>query len=162
MMADPEVSYWLGATVSREAALAHPDRFEAHWDKHAFGFYAIERRADGRFLGAAGLMAISPSLPAAPGVEIGWRLAREAWGAGYASEAAQAVLSQAWTDGISGETLAFTATTNLRSQAVMARLGMTRRPDLDFDHPSLAQDHPLRPHVVYAARAPIPGGATSH
>jgi RimJ/RimL family protein N-acetyltransferase len=83
-------------------------------------------------------------------VELGWRLAREAWGEGYASEGAAASLAWGRARLDVERIVAFTADTNLRSQAVMRRIGMTRRPDLDFDHPELAQNHPLRRHVVYA------------
>ena len=91
--------------------------------------------------------------PAPAGVEIGWRLARHAWGSGYASEAAAAVLKDGLERVGLSEILSFTARSNVRSQAVMRRIGLKRRPDLDFDHPGLAADHPLRPHIVWSTRA---------
>ena len=91
----------------------------------------------------------------ATAIEIGWRLARAAWGGGYATEAARALLTHGFEELGLTEIIAFTADTNLRSQAVMERLGMARDEARDFDHPGLAADHPLRRHVVYVAQAPI-------
>ena len=93
--------------------------------------------------------------------EIGWRLARHAWGCGYATEAARAALADALARRAQ-RVVSFTATTNLRSQAVMARIGLMRRPDLDFDHPALPRGHRLERHVVWAldrARTFAQGGA---
>jgi ribosomal-protein-alanine N-acetyltransferase len=149
MMADPEVGYWLGGTRSGEEADAQIDRFEAQLAARGLGFLAMERRSDGAFLGAAGLLALTPENPLAPGVEIGWRLARDAWGAGYATEAARALLADGFDRLGLAEIVAFTTRTNARSRAVMERLGFARHAERDFDHPSLAADHPLRPHVVY-------------
>ncbi len=150
MMADPEVGYWLGATLGQEAADAWVERVVAHLAAHGFSFLAMERLADGAFLGAAGLVTFRDDHPLAPGVEIGWRLARAAWGAGYATEAARALLADGFTRLPVTEIIAYTAWSNVRSQAVMTRLGFNRRPERDFHHPNLAADHPLRPHVVYA------------
>ena len=156
MMADPEVGYWLGATLSEAEALAQINRFESEFDPTGKGFWAIERKADGAFLGAAALVTVIEAMPPAPATEIGWRLARAAWGCGYATEAARALLAHGFEKLGLTEIIAFTAETNLRSQAVMGRLGMARDAARDFDHPAIAADHPLRRHVVYVARAPIP------
>jgi ribosomal-protein-alanine N-acetyltransferase len=90
----------------------------------------------------------------APAVEVGWRLAREAWGHGYATEAARAALDDGFSRVGLAEIVSFTAVSNRRSRAVMERLGLVRDPARDFDHPKLAADHPLRRHVVYAALRP--------
>ncbi len=153
MMADPEVGYWLGGTQSREDALAAIDRRRHRIAESGFGTLAVERRADGAFLGCAGLARLAEDVPIAPGVEIGWRFARSAWGAGYASEAAAAILRDGHTRLELREIVAFTAESNARSRAVMERLGMRRDESRDFDHPALAPDHPLRRHVVYVASA---------
>jgi RimJ/RimL family protein N-acetyltransferase len=151
MMTDPEVSYWLGSAPARDAALASIDRLDAELGANGYGLFAVERRSDAAFVGAAELMAVNPRLPVAPGHEIGWRLARPAWGHGYASEAARALLAFGFGDLALAEILAFTAETNARSRAVMERIGMRRDAARDFDHPALAADHPLRRHVVYSA-----------
>jgi ribosomal-protein-alanine N-acetyltransferase len=85
-------------------------------------------------------------------VEVGWRLVRTAWGHGFATEAARAAIDDGFSRVGLPEIVSFTARSNLRSQAVMERLGMERDENRDFDHPKLAPDHPLRPHVVYATR----------
>lgn len=113
------------------------------------GFLALERRADEAFVGAACLRRVAKDHPMAGAVELGWRLAGDAWGGGYATEAARALIGFGFGRLALQEIVAFTAATNERSRAVMERLGMTRRPELDFAHPALAPDHPLRGHVVY-------------
>jgi RimJ/RimL family protein N-acetyltransferase len=153
MMADPDVADWLGGVLTREAADAQFDRCVAHLLVNGFGFLAIERKSDSAFLGAAGLARVKDERnPLFGAVEIGWRLTRDAWGEGYASEAAQALLAWGFNRHGLESIIAFTTDSNLRSQAVMTRIGMRRREDLDFKHPGLALDHPLRPHVVFEVR----------
>jgi RimJ/RimL family protein N-acetyltransferase len=153
MMADPEVGYWLGGVLCEVEANAQIDRFMAGSAAGGPGFLAMERRADGAFLGAACLREVLPEHPLAGDVEVGWRLARDAWGAGYATESAQALLALGFESLGCSEVVAFTAESNSRSRAVMERLSMTRLPKRDFDHPALALSHPLRRHVVYARSA---------
>jgi RimJ/RimL family protein N-acetyltransferase len=149
MMADPQVGDWLGGTLNREQANAQIDRFMAPTSTPEPGWLAIERRSDGVFLGGACLRKVPAGHPLADDVEVGWRLARAAWGAGYATEAARSLLSHGFDDLGLAEIVTFTANTNIRSRAVMERLGFARRVDRDFDHPALVPGHPLRPHVVY-------------
>jgi ribosomal-protein-alanine N-acetyltransferase len=94
-----------------------------------------------------------------PHVEIGWRFAVDAWGHGYATEAARAAL--AWGFDVFGfdEIASWTSVTNVPSQAVMARIGLTHDPADDFDHPALPEGHRLRRHVLYRLRRPEPGPA---
>jgi RimJ/RimL family protein N-acetyltransferase len=92
------------------------------------------------------------AFPVGPAVEMGWRLIPEAWGDGLATEGAKAALAWGFDHIDAPEFIAFTAETNLKSQAVMRRVGMVSDPSRDFDHPRLAPDHPLRRHVVYVAR----------
>lgn len=151
--ADPRVGEWLGGTLDRAASDAMLDRIAAHLDAHGFGFWAAERKADSRLVGMVGLAVVkAEALPVGPAIEMAWRLIPEVWGQGLATEAAGAVLDWAFAHLPDDEIVAFTAATNLRSQAVMRRIGMVRAADRDFDHPRLAPDHPLRRHVVYAAR----------
>jgi len=150
---DPRVGQWLGGPLDRPASDALMDRINAHIAEHGFGFWAAERKADGALIGMVGLIVVTAeSLPVGPAVEMGWRLAPEAWGSGYATEAAKAALAWGFANLPVDEIIAFTARGNLRSQAVMRRLGMTADPSRDFDHPRLAPGHPLRRHVVFAAR----------
>ena len=153
MMTDPRVGDWLGGGFSRDDALAQVDRFSAQLETVGVSYLAMERRADGLFLGTAGVMPFRDDHPLTPGFEVGWRLAHAAWGAGYASEAAAAVLRDGFERLSLAEILACTAVSNTRSRAVMERLGLRRDAGRDFDHPALAADHPLRRHVVYVATA---------
>ena len=147
--ADPQVMEHFPALQSSEESDAAIDRQMALIDADGAGFMALERRADAAFLGFVGVKPSPAGLPIAGAPEIGWRLARHAWGRGYASEAARAALAEAFARG-AARVVSFTATTNLRSQAVMARIGLHRTPELDFDHPALPRGHRLERHVVYA------------
>jgi ribosomal-protein-alanine N-acetyltransferase len=152
MMADPEVTDWLGGGQTRAEAEAMIPLLDAEFERMGFGILVFESKADGVFLGSGGLWFVGPEIPFAPAIEIGWRLARPAWGNGYATEAARAVLADGFGRAGLEEIVSFTAESNRRSRSVMERLGMTRDPGRDFDHPRLPSDHPLRPHVVYASR----------
>jgi RimJ/RimL family protein N-acetyltransferase len=149
---DPEVAYWLGGPRFVARAADAIDRYNAGIDARGFGKFALERREDGALLGAVGVTPVYPALPV-EGFEIGWRLARWAWGQGYATEAAQAAMAHGFKRGLD-EIVAFTTPTNLRSQAVMARIGMRRDAGRDFDHPEIEEGDPLRRHLVFAARRP--------
>lgn len=146
--ADPEVMRHFPSTLSRAESDALAARYQTHIDQHGFGRWAIERREDGAFLGHAGPMTMSPPHPLAPGAEMGWRLARAFWGQGYATEASRAAMDFCFEHIGLEQIVAFTSATNLPSQAVMERLAMTRRRDLDFDHPTLPEGHALRRAVV--------------
>jgi RimJ/RimL family protein N-acetyltransferase len=153
VLADPAVADWLGGPLTREATAGLMARSNAVLAAHGYARLAMIRRADGRLLGHCGLMPAGEELPPAPGVEIGWALIREAWGQGYATEAARAVLADGLDRLRLSEILAFTTEGNARSQAVMRRVGMDRAPERDFDHPRFPAAHPLRRHLVFVARA---------
>ena len=129
-------------------------RIREHFDRHGYGLWAVEVPGVADFIGFVGLAVPRFESHFTPCVEIGWRLAREHWGRGYATEAAHAALEFGFLDLALNEIVSFTATTNRRSRAVMERIGMTRSPDDDFDHPSLPEGHPLRRHVLYRAGRP--------
>jgi RimJ/RimL family protein N-acetyltransferase len=147
MNADTEVLEHLGPPLTAEESMASMRRFQHDLDHNGFGFWAVEVRASGEFIGFTGLDPVDDGMPFT-GVEAGWRLARSAWGHGYATEAATVALEYGFgTVGLS-EILAVTATTNLRSQAVMRRIGMTYDPADDFDDPDVG-DGPLLRQVLY-------------
>ena len=150
--ADPEVREHLGDPLTREQSDASVARFQAEFDRRGYGWWAVEVRATGEFIGFAGLDEVDEDVPFT-GVEIGWRLARAAWGQGYATEAALAVLAHGFDTLGLGEILAVTTAANLRSQAVMRRIGMTRDPAGDFDDPT-APEGPLRPNVLHRIARP--------
>jgi ribosomal-protein-alanine N-acetyltransferase len=151
--ADPEVMEHFVRPLTPEESDAMVDRIEAGFDEHGYGLWAVEVRATGEFIGFTGLAVQTFPAPFTPAVEVGWRLPRAAWGHGYASEAARAALEVGWDAGLA-EIVSMTTTTNLRSQAVMARLGMTRDPADDFDHPNVPEGHRLRRHVLYRISRP--------
>ena len=153
LTADPQVMAWLGGVLDADRSAAHVEAMEDHFEDFGYGRYVLERKADGAFLGYAGVARIWPGLPVT-GAEAGWRLARAHWGQGYATEAARAAIGEALNRFGLPEVLAFTAETNLRSQAVMDRLALARDPVRDFDHPQLPPGDPLRRHIVYVARLP--------
>jgi RimJ/RimL family protein N-acetyltransferase len=153
MNAHPRVGEWLGGVRDRVESDAFVDRVMAHEAEHGFGFWVVvERRPEARVVGMTGVWWTPPEVGLGRIVEIGWRFLPEAWGQGYATEAARAALAYGFETLRLPEIIAFTTRTNLASQSVMRRIGMRHDPARDFDHPGLAEDHPLRPHVVYVAR----------
>jgi RimJ/RimL family protein N-acetyltransferase len=150
MNADPQVREFLGEVLTHEQSAASAARFQAQLDERGYGFWAVEVRGTGEFIGFTGLDDVDEDMPFT-GVEIGWRLARPAWGHGYATEAALAGLAYGFEALALPEILAVTTATNLRSQAVMRRIGMTRDPADDFDDPT-EPEGPLRRNVLYRAR----------
>ena len=133
--ADPEVMWDLGGPFGRADSDAKFDRYTATLRRHGFGRMAIDER-QGAFVGYAGIMPAAPNHPLGRHVEIGWRLTRAVWGKGDATEAAGAILRDAFEYPGLTEILAYTAADNVRSQAVMERLGMQRDPLRDFSTPS--------------------------
>ena len=154
MGADPEVMEHFPARMTRGESEAWIDRVAADLEHRGWGLWAVEELATGRFLGFTGLNAPGFEAPFLPAVEIGWRLRRDAWGQGYASEAARGVLVAAFEDLGLDEIVSFTARSNVRSQAVMRRIGMTTDPAEDFEHPAIAEGSPVRSHVLYRLRRP--------
>jgi RimJ/RimL family protein N-acetyltransferase len=153
--ADPEVMRYFPARLSREESDAMVARVSASLAERGWGLWAVEHH--GEFLGLTGLAVPQFEAPFLPAVEIGWRYARSAWGRGYATEAAQAVLAFAFHELRLDEVVSFTAVENRRSRAVMERLGMEHDAADDFDHPRIPEGSPLRRHVLY--RAPNPWNA---
>ena len=155
MSCDPEVMLHLGGTMDQAASNAIIDRLRAEDEKHGHSFWAIERRDDSLLLGLCGLRRGGHAgTPVVDELEIGWRLARHAWGEGYAREAAEATLKWGWLHTVDARIAAWTVMANTPSWGLMLRLGMTHRPELDFDHPRFSQEHPLCRHVVYTIDRP--------
>lgn len=139
--ADPEVMEHFPAPLTRKQSDAFVDRVERHFVDHGYGLWAVEH--DGAFAGYVGLEWTDAL--GGHDLEVGWRLARRAWGQGIATEAATAALAHGLQQ--VPEIVSFTALTNQRSQAVMQRIGMRRAGE--FDHPRLPEGHWLRRHVLY-------------
>jgi RimJ/RimL family protein N-acetyltransferase len=152
--AHPRVIELLGSSSSRAESDAMIDRFSAEMTREGWGFWAVEMAGGAPFIGMVGLHRMAPTMPIAPGIEIGWRLHPDYWSHGYATEAAKASLDYGFGQGGLSEIVAFTTTVNARSQAVMQRIGMVRDVDGDFDHPLLPEGSPLRRHVLYRIMSP--------
>ena len=149
---DPRVNEWLGGPIDPSASDALFDRIERHFAAHGFAPWAVESKTDGTLVGMVGLGVVEATdLPVGPSVEMAWRFSPKVWGQGLATEAAAAALDWARRSLPGQEIIAFTSATNLRSQAVMRRIGLVADPSRDFDHPRLAPEHPLRRHVVFVA-----------
>ncbi|TXH67993.1 MAG: N-acetyltransferase [Thiothrix sp.] len=151
---DPKVIEFLPACLSVDASNALAQRLQTLIAQQGWGFWAVELKIKHVFIGFVGLNPVHSALPFSPNIEIGWRLSSAYWGQGLATEAAQATVQFGFNDLQLTEIVAFTALGNLRSQAVMQRLGM-QQGALNFKHPSLAKDHPLAEHCLYRlSRAP--------
>jgi RimJ/RimL family protein N-acetyltransferase len=153
MNADAEVMKYFPAMLTRDLSDALVDRIEEGFGRRGFGLWALEVAEDRKFIGFTGLSIPAFDAHFTPAVEIGWRLARPSWGNGYATEAARRVLSTAFAGHGLAEIVSFTSRANVRSQAVMRRIGMTHDPADDFDHPRLPPGHPLRRHVLWRLTA---------
>jgi RimJ/RimL family protein N-acetyltransferase len=148
MNADPRVMEFFPALLSSVESDALATDIRARIARRAWGFWAVEIPGAAPFIGFVGLNVPGYAIPASPCVEIGWRLAAEHWGKGYASEASRGALRVAFEVLELPEVVAFTAVGNLRSRAVMERIGM-RNSEENFEHPRVALGHPLREHVLY-------------
>ena len=120
-------------------------------DRQGFGWSAVVLKSTGQPIGFAGISEFNADVPFAPATEIGWRLLPEFWGQGYATEAARAWMNFGFEERGLTRIVSFAVPENTASIAVMRRLGMQRRSDLDFDHPKVSDTHPhLQRHIVYA------------
>ena len=149
MNADARVMAHFPAALSEQESDALADRIQSHIEDHGWGLWAVDIPGVTEFAGFIGLS--NPLFQAhfTPCTEVGWRLAPEFWGCGYATEGASAALTFGLQTLALPEVVSFTAPENVRSIRVMERIGMTRSPDDDFEHPGLPQGHPLRRHVLY-------------
>jgi RimJ/RimL family protein N-acetyltransferase len=154
MNADPAVMEFFPALLSREESDAGVDRVEVGFAERGFGFWAAELRESGEFIGFIGISVPHFQAHFMPCVEIGWRLAAKHWGKGLATEGARRALDCGFGTLRLAEIVSFTSTTNQRSRRVMEKIGMTRDPKDDFDHPLISAGHPLRRHVLYRLKNP--------
>ena len=146
--ADPEVMKYYPEMLNEKDSNDMAQRFEALLAYRGWGFWVVEKLDEKKFMGFVGLHEPTYDLPITPCVEIGWRLAKEYWGYGYASEAAKASLEVAFKKLDLPEVYSFTSVLNKKSQAVMEKLGMVNMKQ-NFDHSMILEDSPLREHVLY-------------
>jgi RimJ/RimL family protein N-acetyltransferase len=150
--ADPRVMEHFPSRLARHESDLLAERIGEHFAHHGFGLWAVEAPGVAAFLGFVGLSVPRFEAAFTPCVEIGWRLAREHWGEGYAPEAARAALRFGFEKIGLEEIVSFTVPANAKSRRVMEKIGMRRDPADDFDHPSLPGGHPMQRHVLYRLR----------
>ena len=150
--ADPRVMEFFPATLSRTETEAIIAIIEKGIEQHGFGFWAVELKATKDFIGFIGLNVPGYTLPFSPCVEVGWRLAFNHWGKGYAQEGARAALAFGFEKMRLNEIVSFTTVANIRSRRVMEAIAMIYDSQGDFDHPELPEGHALRKHVLYRSR----------
>jgi RimJ/RimL family protein N-acetyltransferase len=147
--ADPLVMEWFPAPLSRAESDEMAERIEDRMiEQGGWGLWAVEVPAVADFIGFVGLNPAEATL-GYPAIEVGWRLAAEHWGHGYAPEAARASLAHGFDSLKLGEIVSFTSTANLKSRRVMEKIGMTRDSADDFDNPRIPTGSPLVRHVLY-------------
>jgi RimJ/RimL family protein N-acetyltransferase len=149
MNADPVVMQHMARTLTRTDSDAFVGRIEAEFEACGFGLWAVEIPGTAPFIGYVGLHRVPFDAPFTPAVEVGWRLALQFWGHGYATEAARAAVRYGYEEVGLDEIVSFTTPGNVAAWKVMERLGMRRDPSSDFAHPELPAGHPLRWHVFY-------------
>ncbi|HXS21464.1 MAG TPA: GNAT family N-acetyltransferase [Steroidobacteraceae bacterium] len=154
MNADPRVMEHFPKVLTSDESDRQAAAISDHMQKHGFGLWAVEAVDVADFVGFVGLSIPGFQAHFTPCVEIGWRLAFEHWGRGYATEAARAAVDCGFRRFGLEEIVSFTVPANWRSRGVMERLGMTRSAADDFEHPRLLPGHPLRPHVLYRLKRP--------
>jgi RimJ/RimL family protein N-acetyltransferase len=156
MNADPVIMHYFEAPMTREQSDEAIDRYLAAFDRDGFSFFAATLRATGTLAGTIGLQIMRDAVPdlPQPAIEIGWRLAQSAQGNGYATEGARAIVDYAFNQLGLNEVVAITALPNRASRRVMEKLGMTHRPELDFDHPRVPAGHQYQRHTLYSLRNP--------
>lgn len=147
--ADPRVMEYFPATLTRRESDDLAKRIIANMEKQGWGFWAVSVPGIAEYIGFIGLAIPSFEAHFTPAIEIGWRLAHQFWGQGYATEGAIAALEYGFNELGLNEIVSFTTTTNTRSRHVMEKIGMRRNPEDDFDHPKLSQGDPLRRCVLY-------------
>ncbi|HET8766799.1 MAG TPA: GNAT family N-acetyltransferase [Pedococcus sp.] len=146
---DPAVMEHFPHHLTREQSDAMADRIATFLDEHGWGLWAVEVLDTGQFIGFTGLAVPRFEEHFTPCVEVGWRLARDGWGHGYATEAARASVAHGFTELGLEEIVAMVVPANDRSQSVMRKLGMTRDEGADFDHPLVEEGSPVRRHRLY-------------
>lgn len=145
----PAVMQWLGGVLDEEGQARQRGRVESCHANNGFCFWLAERKSDGKVLGFCGLKRADAPGSSVPGaMEVGWRLREDAWGQGYAKEAAIAAIDAGFDRFGAAEIVAFTIIENTASWGLMERLGMTRRADLDYLDDRF--ESPLREHITYS------------
>ena len=153
MCSDPVVMEYFPETHTRERSLGYIQKVGADFDRQGFGLWAVEEKQSQKFTGFIGFSNVAFESFFTPCIEIGWRLRKEFWNQGYATEGAKACLDYGFSTLGFDAVYSFTATTNKPSERVMQKIGMNYLGT--FEHPNVAEGHVLRPHVLYSIERPI-------
>lgn len=148
MCADQDVMRFFPSVLTRQESIEMAQKIRSLINERGWGFWAVEVPGCSEFIGFVGLHMPKATLPFSPCVEVGWRLSKEFWGQGYATEAAKASIEYGFTELKLDEIVAFTAAINSPSIKVMERIGMANT-GLDFEHPDVPASSALRHHVLY-------------
>ncbi|PCI75540.1 GNAT family N-acetyltransferase [Candidatus Aerophobetes bacterium] len=146
---DPKVMQYFPSLQDLDATKHLITKINAHFDTYGYSLYAAVRKDTDEFIGFIGLLNVNFKAHFTPATEIGWRLASNQWGQGFATEGAKAVLDYAFKTLEIPEIVSFTATDNAPSKRVMEKIGLSRQKSDDFDHPKLNDNSPLKRHVLY-------------
>lgn len=149
LSADPRVMEHFASALSPAESAAMVERIRRHFASHGFGLWAVEAPGVADFIGFVGLVHVPFAAAFTPAIEVGWRIAAEHWGRGYATEGARRVVAFGFDQLHLEQIVSIAMTANQRSRRVMEKLGLQRSPADDFDHPRLPEDHPRRRHVLY-------------
>lgn len=152
MNADPRVMEFYPSVLSRAESDAMIDRLQENIGECGFGYWALELRESGTFIGYTGIGWVRYRMHFTPAVEAGWRVAPQFWGRGLATEAAREAVRYGFEHAGLEEIVAMAGVGNVRSRRVMEKIGMTHDPADDFDHPIFTEPHPLQRHVLYRLR----------
>lgn len=150
---DPRVMEYFPSILSKKQSDQLARSIEKELTEKEYGLWAVELKKAHAFIGFVGLHYQDFPAHFTPCIEIGWRLMYDAWGKGYAFEAASKVLEYAFHELYLKEVVSFTAVDNIRSRKLMERLNMSYHKEDDFEHPKLSKSHPLRLHVLYRKKS---------
>ncbi len=147
MNKDADVMKYFPSTLTDDETASTIKRIEAHFDKHGFGLFAIEKLPTREFIGYTGFMIPSFECFFTPCVEIGWRIKKAEWNKGYAAEAAEACLQYGFKILQFEKIYSFTSLINKASEKVMQKIGMIK--EGEFNHPDISVDNSLCRHLLY-------------
>ena len=147
MNADPVVMEYFPRTYSIEHTREKVQQAKLHFEKHTYGPYAVDLLENGEFIGYIGFVHPDFEADFMPCLEIGWRLKKEVWNKGYATEGAKKCLEYFFENFEIDSIVSFTAILNKKSERIMQKIGMTKIGE--FDHPKIDTGHALERHVLY-------------
>lgn len=144
----PDVMRYFPKPLTRIESDCMAQRCKSHIAEYGWGLWCAQLIDSGEFIGFVGIHRPLKIMPCSPCVEVGWRLNKRHWGMGYATEAAELVLSYGFEKLGLTELVSYTTVSNVRSRAVMERIGL-KNTNQNFGHPEIEEDHPLFEHVLY-------------